>query len=78
MEQSKTLCPRSLSHFTGPVVASLKEQRDRLDERAGQLQPHRIRAFEILLGRVEDPINARTGPPHKPIRLLLTTGPPQT
>ena len=44
----------------------------------GQLQPHRIRAFEILLGRIEDQINARTGPSHKPIRLLLTTGPLRT
>jgi hypothetical protein len=44
----------------------------------GQLQPHRIRAFETLLGRIEDQINARTAPTYKPIRLLLTTGPLQT
>ncbi|MBT7830682.1 MAG: hypothetical protein HN708_10475 [Candidatus Marinimicrobia bacterium] len=34
VEQSKTLCGRSLAHFTGPIVTELKEQRDGLDEQA--------------------------------------------
>ena len=34
VEQSKTLCGRSLANFTGPVVNGLREQRDRLDEQA--------------------------------------------
>lgn len=34
VEQSKTLCGRSLSSFTGPVANDLKEQRDRLGEQA--------------------------------------------
>ena len=34
IEQSKTLCLRSLAHFTGPVVAELKAQRDGLDRLA--------------------------------------------
>ncbi len=33
-EQSKTLCGRSLAHVTGPVVTTLKAQRDLLDEQA--------------------------------------------
>jgi hypothetical protein len=36
IEQSKTLCGRSLANFTGPVVSSLREQRDRLDLQAKQ------------------------------------------
>ena len=31
IEQSKTLCLRSLAHFTGPVLSVLKHQRDGLD-----------------------------------------------
>ncbi len=36
VEQSKTLCLRSLSLFTGPTVAGLKEQRDGLDRLASE------------------------------------------
>lgn len=36
VEQSKTLCLRSLSPFTGPVVAGLTEQRAGLDRLAGE------------------------------------------
>ncbi|NOY82170.1 MAG: hypothetical protein GXP31_14325 [Kiritimatiellaeota bacterium] len=31
VEQSKTLCGRSLAHFSGPIVSGLKKQRDGLD-----------------------------------------------
>lgn len=34
VEQSKTLCLRSLAHVTGPVSAGLREQREELDRRA--------------------------------------------
>jgi len=34
VEQSKTLCGRSLAHFSGPIVGSLREQRERLDAMA--------------------------------------------
>jgi len=36
VEQSKTLCARSLANFTGPVVSGLKEQRDGLDRLASE------------------------------------------
>jgi len=36
VEQSKTLCGRSMANFTGPIVMELKEQRDRLDVLADQ------------------------------------------
>jgi hypothetical protein len=36
IEQSKTLCLRSLSQFTGPVVTGLREQRQELDAQASQ------------------------------------------
>jgi len=35
VEQSKTICGRSLAHFTGPVLTVLKDQRDGLDRQAG-------------------------------------------
>ena len=35
VEQSKTICGRSLAHFTGPVINGLKDQRDGLDRQAG-------------------------------------------
>ena len=44
VEQSKTLCGRSLANFTGPVVNDLKEQRDGLDGQACSEEV--IRAYE--------------------------------
>ena len=34
VEQSKTLCGRSLANFTGPIISGLKEQRDGIDAQA--------------------------------------------
>ena len=34
VEQSKTLCGRSLAHFTGPIVSGLREQREGLASQA--------------------------------------------
>lgn len=42
VEQSKTLCGRSLANFTGPVVNGLREQRRRLDQQARIEQLMRI------------------------------------
>jgi hypothetical protein len=38
VEQSKTLCLRSLAQFTGPVVTGLKKQREGLDRLAGEAE----------------------------------------
>ena len=49
VEQSKTLCGRSLENFTGPVVNGLRDQRRLLDQHADTRQLMRIYGYNAEL-----------------------------
>ena len=47
VEQSKTICGQSLTHFTGRIITGLRDQRDRIDAQAdleAVLQTYRLNA----------------------------------